>query len=70
MILDTRKRKQAWPIKHSTLNCFSVQQDLVKVRFHHSEKYQHVPIRIPKTDKNKGEYRAALDRMHLCFCSN
>mmetsp|Transcript_19955 Transcript_19955/g.42818 ORF Transcript_19955/g.42818 Transcript_19955/m.42818 type:complete len:136 (+) Transcript_19955:704-1111(+) len=25
----------------------------MKIRFHHSEKYQHIPIRIPKTEKNK-----------------
>lgn len=52
-VIEARRNKQAWPVKHSTLNCFSVQQDLVKVRFHHSEKYQHIPVRIPKTDKNK-----------------
>jgi len=52
-IIESRQRKSQWPVKHSTLNCFSVQQDLVKLRFHHSEKYQHIPVRIPKTDKNK-----------------
>ncbi|KAL3802529.1 hypothetical protein HJC23_012548 [Cyclotella cryptica] len=52
-IIEARQRKNQWPVKHSTLNCFSVQQDLVKLRFHHSEKYQHIPVRIPKTDKNK-----------------
>mmetsp|Transcript_25834 Transcript_25834/g.54605 ORF Transcript_25834/g.54605 Transcript_25834/m.54605 type:complete len:287 (+) Transcript_25834:97-957(+) len=52
-IIEQRKLKQAWPVKHAVLNCFSVQNDLVKLRFHHSEKYQHIPIRIPKTDKNK-----------------
>ena len=52
-IIEARRRKSQWPVKHSTLNCFSVQQDLVKLRFHHSEKYQHIPVRIPKTDKNK-----------------
>ena len=40
-------------MKHSTINSFCVQEDLVKVRFHHSEKYQHIPVRIPKTEKNK-----------------
>ena len=40
-------------MKHSTLNSFCVQEDLVRVRFHHSEKYQHIPVRIPKTEKNK-----------------
>lgn len=52
-IIEARKSKNQWPVKHSTLNCFSVQADLVKLRFHHSEKYQHIPVRIPKTDKNK-----------------
>ncbi|KAL7509958.1 hypothetical protein ACHAXN_006837 [Cyclotella atomus] len=52
-IIAERVRKSQWPVKHSTLNCFSVQTDLVKVRYHHSEKYQHIPIRIPKTEKNK-----------------
>ena len=52
-IIEARKSKNLWPVKHSTLNCFSVQADLVKLRFHHSEKYQHIPVRIPKTDKNK-----------------
>lgn len=42
-IIEARQRKSQWPVKHSTLNCFSVQQDLVKLRFHHSEKYQHIP---------------------------
>ena len=44
---------KTWPVMHSTLNCFTAQQDLVKLRFHHSEKYQHIPVRIPKTEKNK-----------------
>jgi hypothetical protein len=52
-IIAERVRKSQWPVKHSTLNCFSVQADLVKLRYHHSEKYQHIPIRIPKTEKNK-----------------
>ena len=52
-IIEDRKSKQQWPVKHSTLNSFCVQEDLVKVRFHHSEKYQHIPVRIPKTEKNK-----------------
>jgi hypothetical protein len=52
-IIDARARKSQWPVKHSTLNCFSVQQDLVKLRFHNSAKYQHIPVRIPKTEKNK-----------------
>ena len=52
-IIEGRKSKNQWPVKHSTLNCFSVQADLVKLRFHHSEKYQHIPVRIPKTDNNK-----------------
>ncbi|KAL7539971.1 hypothetical protein ACHAWF_006558, partial [Thalassiosira exigua] len=55
-IIEARRRKNSWPVKHSTLNCFSCQQDLVKVRFHHSEKYHHVPVRIPKTEKNKGMF--------------
>lgn len=64
-IIESRKRKQAWPVKHSTLNCFSVQQDLVKIRFHHSEKYQHIPVRIPKTEKNKGNEIMLHDSVFL-----
>eukprot|EP00571_Detonula_confervacea_P012583 CAMPEP_0172311470 /NCGR_PEP_ID=MMETSP1058-20130122/14750_1 /TAXON_ID=83371 /ORGANISM="Detonula confervacea, Strain CCMP 353" /LENGTH=412 /DNA_ID=CAMNT_0013024643 /DNA_START=74 /DNA_END=1312 /DNA_ORIENTATION=+ len=52
-IIESRRRKQDWPVKHSTLSCFSNHEDLVKVRFHHSEKYEHIPIRIPKSDKTK-----------------
>jgi hypothetical protein len=55
VILAERRRKGTWPVKHSTVNYFSVQRDLVKIRFHHSEKYQHIPVRIPKTEKNKGK---------------
>ena len=55
MILAERRKKGTWPVKHSTVNFFNVQRDLVKIRFHHSEKYQHIPVRIPKSEKNKGE---------------
>ena len=42
-------------ITSAAAHFFNVQRDLVKIRFHHSEKYQHIPVRIPKSEKNKGE---------------
>lgn len=55
MILAERRIKGSWPVKHSVVNCFSVQQDLIKIRLHHSDKYRHIPVRIQKTEKNKGK---------------
>lgn len=52
-IIAARKIKGGWPVRKSTVKGFSQEEDLIKVRFHHSEKYQHIPVRIPKTDQNK-----------------
>lgn len=47
------RRKNQWPVKTNAVTCFTKDADLTKIRFHHSNHYQHIPIRIPKTEKNK-----------------
>ena len=47
------RRKNQWPVKTNAVTCFTKDADLTKIRFHHSNRYQHIPIRIPKTEKNK-----------------
>jgi hypothetical protein len=52
-LIEGRERKNQWPIRTGAVTSFSRDPDLIKIREHHSNKYQHIPIRIPKTDKNK-----------------
>lgn len=52
-LIEGRKRKNQWPVKTNAVNSFSKDPDLTKIRFHHSNIYQHIPVRIPKTEKNK-----------------
>lgn len=59
-IIQGRKRKALWPLRHSTLRCFGTLDDLIKVRMHRSDRYQHVPIKIPKTEKNKAGDKACV----------
>lgn len=40
-------------MKTNAVASFTKDVDLAKIRFHHSNKYQHIPIRIQKTEKNK-----------------
>jgi len=47
------RRKSQWPVKTNAVGSFSNDPDLTKIRFHHSNRYQHIPIRIAKTEKNK-----------------
>lgn len=51
--LIANRRKNQWPVKTNAVTCFTKDADLTKIRFHHSNRYQHIPIRIPKTEKNK-----------------
>jgi len=52
-IVATRKTAGGWPVRKGTVKGFSQDEDLIKIRFHHSEKFQHIPVRIPKTAQNK-----------------
>ncbi len=54
-ILADRRGNGTFPVLQSSLKKFSDHVDLIKVRLHKSDKYRHVPIRIPKTEKNRGE---------------
>ncbi|KAK1745938.1 hypothetical protein QTG54_003862 [Skeletonema marinoi] len=52
-LIEGRTRKNQWPVKTNAVTCFTKDADLTKIRLHHSNRYQHIPIRIPKTEKNK-----------------
>ncbi len=54
-ILANRRNDGTFPVLSTSLRKFSNHVDLIKVRLHKSDKYRHVPIRIPKTEKNRGE---------------
>ena len=42
-IIEARREKGQWPLKRNTYKQFTNDEDLVKVRFHRSEKYPHLP---------------------------
>ena len=43
VIIQSRKDKGHWPVKRNTYKQFTNDEDLVKVRFHRSQKYPHLP---------------------------
>ena len=45
IIADLKEKKQ-WPVKRNAFKRFSEDASLIKVRFHRSLKYQHLPVRI------------------------
>ena len=51
IIYHKRTHNQSWPVHR--LKKWIEEEDLHKIRMHRSVKYNHVPIRIPRTDKNK-----------------
>ena len=50
-IIHQKKVDQQWPVHR--LKKWIEEQDLQKIRLHRSLKHNHVPIRIPRNDKNK-----------------
>ena len=42
-IIQARKVKGQWPVKRNTYKQFTNDEELVKVRFHRSQKYPHLP---------------------------
>ena len=53
-IIESRTKRKLWPLKRRYCPSFTHEADLVRVRFHVSDKYGHAPVRIPKVDKNEG----------------
>ena len=53
-IIASRTERKLWPLKRKYCTSFSQEVDLMKIRFHHSDKYDHKRIRIPKIDKTEG----------------
>lgn len=53
-IIELRKERKIWPLKRKYCTSFTQEQDLLKIRFHNSDKHPHKTIRIPKVDKNEG----------------
>eukprot|EP00984_Skeletonema_dohrnii_P036982 scaffold38573_cov216-Skeletonema_dohrnii-CCMP3373.AAC.3 len=53
VIIEARRDKGQWPVKRNTYKQFTNDEELVKVRFHRSQKYPHLPTRIPITESNK-----------------
>ncbi|KAL7476981.1 hypothetical protein ACHAW6_004164 [Cyclotella cf. meneghiniana] len=46
-ILSTRTKSDQWPVHRKPCHAFTHDPDLVKLRFHRSDKYRHVPVHIP-----------------------
>lgn len=42
-IIESRKSKGQWPVKRNTYKQFTNDEELIKVRFHRSQKYPHLP---------------------------
>ena len=51
IVHNKREQNQCWPVHR--LKKWIEDEDLQKIRMHRSMKHNHVPIRIPRTDKNK-----------------
>lgn len=59
-IIKRRIDTGEWPITHKAYHVFSTTDDLLKIRFHHSEKYAHVPVRISTVGSKDGRSRCKL----------
>jgi hypothetical protein len=59
-IIARRKQANEWPIRQKTYLAFSTNIELLKIRFHHSEKYNHVPVRICNTKGKDNRSRCKL----------
>ncbi|KAL3764073.1 hypothetical protein ACHAW5_010443 [Stephanodiscus triporus] len=58
-IIESRTQRSLWPLKRRYCTNFTHDADLVRVRFHVSDRYGHVSVRIPKivdVDNNEGRY--------------
>ena len=53
-IIESRTKRKLWPLKRRYCTSFTHEADLVRVRFHVSDRHGHTPVRIPKVDKNEG----------------
>lgn len=53
-IIRSRKERKLWPLKRKYATCYTREFDLLRLRFHRSDKYPHKSVRIPKVDKNEG----------------
>ena len=42
-IVESRKDQGLWPVRRNTYKQFTIDEELVKVRFHRSQKYPHLP---------------------------
>lgn len=43
VIIEARRSKGQWPVKRNTYKQFTNDEELIKMRFHRSEKYPHLP---------------------------
>lgn len=57
-IINTRITAKTWPLKRNFCKSFSKEVDLMKIRFHNSDKHTHKPVRIPKVVQGDGTYGA------------
>lgn len=64
-IIARRKTNGEWPIKNKTYLAFTTNNELLKIRFHHSEKYNHIPVRI-----NSSSSKDRRARCKLCMAYN
>lgn len=59
-IIARRNLTGEWPIRQKTYLAFSSNIELLKIRYHHSEKYQHIPVRITNTKGKDNRSRCKL----------
>ena len=59
-IISTLKQSTHWPIRTKVCQSFSNDPNLLKIRYHHSEKYQHIPIKLPSTGRKEDRMRCKL----------
>ena len=55
-IIESRKAARTWPLKRGFIKGFTKEVDLMKIRFHNSDKHCHKPVRIPKMENADGTY--------------
>ena len=59
-IIARRKSNGEWPVRNKTYLAFTTNQELLKIRFHHSEKYNHIPVRIDSSSCKDSRARCKL----------
>ncbi|KAL3787258.1 hypothetical protein HJC23_004132 [Cyclotella cryptica] len=67
-IIASRRQNNTWPVRYQPNKKFTHDPDLLKLRFHHSLKHQHMPVFLPKTPKpdQNGKFKTNKRKCRLC----